>query len=254
MKKLTIITLFLIFCSCSTKKDIYYIQDVKNQQLIKTNYNDRLIKIDDILKIDIFSPDPELITQFNLNSSVGNNANNLEMLQANGFNVDNRGMINFPIIGEIGLENLTVKEAEIRIFNKLLESEQLTNHSVKVTIVNSNVTVLGEVNNPGTFNYLENNMNIFKAIGLAGDLTINGDRKNIKLLRDIQEGDKIVNSFDITSSSILDSDLFHIKSGDIIIVNPNVNRVKNAGIIGNSGTLLSLLSFLLTSIILITNN
>ena len=95
-------------------------------------------------------------------------------------------------------------------------------------------------------------MNILKAIGLSGDLTINGKRNDIKLIREI-EGEQVVSSIDLTKSEFINAGSFQILSGDIIIVNPNSARVKNAGIIGNSGTLLSLLSFLLSSIIIINN-
>ena len=88
---------------------------------------------------------------------------------------------------------------------------------------------------------------------MAGDLTINGDRKEIKILRDFDSKTKIFN-IDITNANFIKNSGFQIISGDIIIVNPNSNRVKNAGIIGNSGTLLSLLSFILSSIIVISNS
>ena len=95
-------------------------------------------------------------------------------------------------------------------------------------------------------------MNILEAIGMAGDLSITGKRNDIKLIRDIK-GKKSIYSIDITGKEFLTSDKFQIMSGDIIIINPNTTRIKNAGVIGNSGTLLSLLSFLLTSIIVINN-
>ena len=95
-------------------------------------------------------------------------------------------------------------------------------------------------------------MNILEALGMAGDLTITGNRKNIKLIREI-DGNKFIYGFDLTDSNILNSQNYQILSRDIIIVNPNSTRIKNAGIIGNSGTLLSLLSFILSSIIVINN-
>ena len=119
-------------------------------------------------------------------------------------------------------------------------------------MLNSYFTILGEVNNPGRYEYVKNNMNILEAIGIAGDLTINGKRVDIKVLRD-DGNKKSISSIDLTKSSFLENDNFQIFSGDIIIVNPNSTRIKNAGIIGNSGTLLSLLSFILSSIIVISN-
>ena len=129
----------------------------------------------------------------------------------------------------------------------------LINSSVDVKIVNSYFTIIGEVNQPGRYNFLKNDIDIFQAIGLAGDLTINGKRDNIKVLRK-NDDNLVVNTIDLTSSDLLISKNYQIFPGDIIIINPNNARVKNAGIIGNSGNLLSVLSFILSSIILITAN
>ena len=101
--------------------------------------------------------------------------------------------------------------------------------------------------------FIENNMDIFQALGIAGDLTINGLRDNVRVISKYN-GKTVVNSLDLTSTNLLQSENFQIFPGDIIIVNANSARVKNAGVIGNFGNLLSVMSFILSSVILITNN
>ena len=133
-----------------------------------------------------------------------------------------------------------------------MESDILVNPFIDVKLLNSYFTVLGEVNMPGRYDFLKNNMNILEAIGVAGDLTINGKRKDIKLIRKDFLNETSVYSIDLTSLESVTKN-YQIFSGDIIVVGQNSNRVKNAGIIGNSGTLLSLLSFILSSIIVINN-
>ena len=128
----------------------------------------------------------------------------------------------------------------------------LSNPVVDVKLLNAHFTVLGEVSRPGKYDFLENNLNILEAIGIAGDLNINGNRKKIKVIRDTR-GKKDIYFIDLTSDNILSNKNFQIFSGDIIIVDPNYNKIKSAGIIGNSGTLLSLLSFILSSVIVISN-
>ena len=113
------------------------------------------------------------------------------------------------------------------------ERQLLNNHVVQIKILNSDVTILGEVKNPGKYTFLENNLNILNALGMAGDLNITADRKDIKIIRE-NGNKKLIASIDLTNSSYLNSDFYQIQSGDIIIVNPNYTRVKNAGIIGNS--------------------
>ena len=239
----------LILSSCSTKKDVLLIQNLDEKKLIEINYEQIVIKQDDILKINVLTDPPELSLVFNENSIM--NAS-LQTYQINGYQVDSNGLINLPLIGYLKAEGLTVFELSKLINQTLSEKEILTNPTVNVKIINSYFTILGEVNSPGRYNFLQNNLNLFQAMGMAGDLTINGDRKNIKILRK-SENDLKVTNIDITSSEFIGSNFFQIYPNDIIIVDPNSSRVKNAGIIGNSGNLLSLLSFLLSSIILITS-
>ena len=146
---------------------------------------------------------------------------------------------------------MTIANLSKIISEKLNENEILTNSIVEIKILNLNFTIIGEVNKPGKYYFDQPRFNIIQAIGKAGDLTINGERKKIKLIRHLDSDFKVYN-IDLTSHDFLSSDSFQIVSGDIIIVNPNSSRVKNAGIIGNSGTLLSLLSFILSTIIVTT--
>ena len=75
---------------------------------------------------------------------------------------------------------MSLKEASLLI-QKLIEEEDLKNVSVDVKILNSYFTILGEVKNPGRYNFLENNVNILQPL-YAGDLTINGKRTDIKII------------------------------------------------------------------------
>ena len=248
MKKL--IYLFLVlFISCSSKKDILYLNNIDFEASYNTKTNEYLLKTDDILKIDVFFGDSQFINDF---SKPDINSNSIESVQIEGYQVDSNGYINYPGIGEIYVKEMTILDLRKFITDFLTEKEQFINLVVDIKLVNNHITVLGEVNNPGRFQFLDNNINIFEAIGFAGDMTIFGDRENVRIIRSF-EGTSIVHNISLTNKDIFDSDLFQIISGDVIIVNQNSTRVKNAGIIGNSGTLLSLLSFLLSSIIIISN-
>ena len=256
MRKLYFYYLILIsvsICSCSSKKDILYFQDLENKDYV-TKYSDYKIQVDDIIKIDINSEIPESALIFNKNPNPINNTANRENMLLNGYLVDVDGNINFPILGEINVEGKTIRDLRNYLYSNIVNNGEgyLLNPFIDVKVINLSFTILGEVNNPGKYNFLNNNFDILEAIGMAGDLTINGKRDDVKIIRKINDR-KIVKTIDLTKSNILTDDNFQIFAGDIIIVNPNYNRVKNAGIIGNSGTLLSLLSFILSSIIVINN-
>ncbi len=244
------LTLFMIV-SCSSKKDILFVQDLKDSQTFSIDYNEYEIKVDDILKIDVFAENTTLTLEFNRNNQ-NFNAQTKESMVLNGYQVNSLGYINFPSLGKLKVEGLTVSKTTKLIYESIVNNGFLLNPTVDVKVINSSFTILGEVNRPGRYDFIKNNMDIIQAIAMAGDLTINGQRKNIKIIRNY--GDKkSVSTIDLTKSDFFTSTNFQIFSGDIIIVDPNNTRVKNAGIIGNSGTLLSLLSFLLSSFIVMNN-
>ena len=243
--------LALILSSCANKKDIIYLQDFENKDFENLDYNEYLINPGDVLKIDLkteasFSKD--LIFDSNQN-----NVNlNRENLIIEGYSVDDDGNIDFPQLGQIKVEGMNVHEVSDYIKLRFSENKIFDNISLSVKVVNWSFTIIGEVNSPGRYFYDKYNLNFIQALGMAGDLTINGRRDKIKLIR-FKKNNYNISEIDITSSDFINSDYFQIHPGDVIIVDPNRNRVKNAGIIGNSGTLLSLLSFLLSSIIIINN-
>ena len=57
---------------------------------------------------------------------------------------------------------------------------------------------------------------------------------------------------DLTSGAFLNSEFYQIKPNDVIVVNPNNPKVKSAGFVGNTATVISVVSILLTTVVLIT--
>ena len=245
-----ILILNVIF-SCSTKKNIVYTQDIFKVNDTKYEYKSHRISPFDVLRISISS---ENIQASEVYSNAPQFTETRESLIFKGFKVDNDGYIYYQSLGKIYVQEKTTSELSQYLYDKITELGYLSDPKVDVKVLNLNFTILGEVKNPGKYNYDEDNLNILEAIGMAGDLTILGNRKNIKMIREKYDGEKRVFEIDLTGTEFFENETFQISSGDIIIVNPNSTRVKNAGIIGNSGTLLSLLSFLLSSLIVINNN
>tara|TARA_Y100001954_G_C15824517_1_gene611568 strand:- start:4303 stop:5070 length:768 start_codon:yes stop_codon:yes gene_type:complete len=248
---LVILVLSITNFSCSSKKKIILLQNLDFQKEYEYEFKDYLVRADDILKINVSAESIESVQIFQSNLNLPSN-NTIETMIFNGYQVDFNGMINFPVLGKVKVEGLNIFQIRDKIQKLIIQEGLMTQLYVDVKILNSNFTILGEVNNPGRYNYSNNNIDIFQAIGMAGDLTINGKRDDIKLIRNIGNKKRVI-SIDLTSTKFINDNNFQIFSGDLIIVSPNSSRVKNAGIIGNSGTLISLLSFLLSSIIVINN-
>jgi len=162
--------------------------------------------------------------------------------------VGESGNINLPIIGSVDTAKKTTNSLALEIQEKL--SPYIKNPSVNIRILNFRVSILGEVQKPGTYSVMEERISIPQALGLAGDLTINGDRNQVLLIRN-QDGKSLHHIIDITKSEFLQSDFYFLRQNDIIYVRPNNARVKSSGLVGSVATASSVLSLFLSIIILI---
>ncbi|MGC1473639.1 MAG: polysaccharide biosynthesis/export family protein [Psychroserpens sp.] len=209
------------------------------------------IQPNDILRITVGALAEGSALPYNrvTNQVAGNN--NIEMLKLEGYLVLENNTIDFPQLGTISTEKLTVSQLELEIKKQLEEGNHLNNPSVNVRIINAKVTVLGEVTSPGTIAFTEQNITLLQAIGYAGDLTINGKREDVKIIREV-DGNRKIGTIDLTSAELFNSEYYFVKPNDVIVVNPNGPKVKSSGYIGNIGTALTVLSIVLTSIVLLT--
>lgn len=246
---LTIVFL-LFFCSCVSKKELLYLQDIQNYNNSEVISSQNILQENDILKIDVTSLEMSASIPYNKVTATNNFGNSLPLMQLNGYLVSNNKTINFPILGEVSVEGKTTEDLE-QYLKELLESEgHLINSNVTVRLLNSKVTILGEVRSPGTYTFTEKNISLLQALGLAGDLTIDGNRKDVIIIREV-DGQRTTTNLDLTSSSWLISSYQNIQPNDVIIVNPNSKKITSAGLIGNISTVLSIASILLSTIILI---
>lgn len=226
-------------------------QDANTMGSGAVNYNSASIQPNDILKITVETLVPEAALPYNRSSALGAQPQNIQVLQLNGYLVSLDNTIKFPVLGEISTENQTTKQLETTIREKLVSGEHLLSPTVNVRLINAKVTILGEVNQPGTYSFTEQNITLLQALGYAGDLTINGKRNDILITREA-DGLRKVSHIDLTSASFMNSEFYFIKPNDVIVVNPNNPRVKNAGFVGDVGTVLTIASLALSITILLT--
>ena len=162
------------------QKDIIYFQDFDQIEKVDTKYSTYKLKTDDVLKIDISA---ENFTAVQIFDKLGpsNSNNNTDSYLYNGYQIDSNGFIDFPTLGKIKAEGLTTTEIKDLIFKMLVDDDFLVNPFVDVKLINAYFTIIGEVNSPSRYTFLENNLNIIEAIGLAGDLNITGSGPSIKI-------------------------------------------------------------------------
>lgn len=245
LKKIFLLLLSLTIFSCASKKDILYYQDLKDGSQEYINYLASSIQINDILFIKISALIPESAEPFNL--QIGANSSNvsIETYRIQGYLVSQEGSIVFPILGTINLAGKTTTEAQTLIAKMLSDGGYIKEPTVSVRVINTKITVLGEVKSPGTFNYIEQNLSLNQAIGLAGDLSINGVRKDVMIIREVN-GVRTHVHVDLTSSDWFSSPYYYVKQNDVIIVNPNDAKITTAGYINSLGTTIGIISFGLT--------
>lgn len=254
MKKIIFLLLSLILLSsCSTKKSIIYLQDIDERKLEDVDFIKPkvVIEINDILKIDVVTLNPESALPFNksgMQNGMGATQGGLVKLQ--GYMVDKNGDIELPLIGRINVIGLNLRQAEEKIKANL--TSYLKNPFVSVAFVNYKFTVQGEVKSPGTYEVFEPNLTLLQALGMAGDLTIRGKRDDILIIRTIGSK-RITRRIDLRKSDWMNSPYYFIKQNDYIYVEPNKPQVSAAGYITGLGSLLGLASFALTITLLLTN-
>jgi polysaccharide export outer membrane protein len=251
---LTLVSCYLVvtmFTSCATKKELIYLNGATNTADTEFKWSEMYLQPNDIVSIKITSDVPELSAAYNI-SPMQQNATQGVAMQLQGYLVANDGTVNVPILGMQKIGGLTLEQAEKQVQQALIDKGYLKNPVVVCRLLNAKFTVLGEVKVPGTYTFYENNLTLLQALGLAGDLTINGVRKKITIIR-TENGKQTYGTIDLTKNDWFTTPFYFVKPNDVIIVDPNTAKVKSAGVIGNPGNLISIISVLLSSIIIIKN-
>ena len=247
----------ILLSACATKRDINYFQGANTSKSLKIlstskviQYESTTIQPNDILSVRIDASVMESAEPYNLSYGV-NNSNNIEMRKLTGYLVTIDGTIKLPILGIIKVANKTISELELSLVKLLEEGGHLLQPFVNIRLLNGKVTILGEVRNPGTYTFLEPILTIPQALGYAGDLTIDGKRNDILLIRETA-GNRIMKHIDLTTTDWMNDSTYYIKPNDILVVRPNFRKVKSTGIIGNLSSLISVASILISVAILLT--
>ena len=264
-KSFIIIFSFVLFflSSCTSKKKLDYLQNIESVALEASMKNAKsTIQPNDQLVIMVTAKDMDVVKPFNQNFSSGqilqyslpsNNAPAQSQTSASGptYMVDSQGNIEFPVIGKINTENKTTEE--LRDILKKEISKYVVNPQVSVRNTNYKITVLGEVNRPGTYNIPEAQTTVLEVLGLAGDLTIYGNREDILVLRNI-DGTMTKERIDLTKADFINSPFFYLKQNDVIIVSPNETKQKTSRLDPNTGIYISVASIVVTILALIFKN
>lgn len=246
-------TLSLLF-SCASPKDVLLFQDIESlEQYSESKQNNPTIREDDQLIITVSAPDMEAVRPYNLliETRPTYNSSNISLdsrSQQQTYLVDHDGNIEFPVLGRLHVAGMTRSELVDHV--RSLIRKDVKDPIVNVRIVNYKVTVLGEVNRPGSYTIDGERITLPEALGLAGDMTIYGKRDNIIILREVG-GKKEHEVIDLTSIEFLNSDYYYLKQNDVVYVSPNSAQIQSSKFNRNATVYVSVASLLLSVLVLV---
>lgn len=225
-----LLLLLTFFFSCKTRKDLLYLQDIKDQEVLSVPgpSPEYRIEPDDNLYVNIQTLNAEVNQLFNptqktagsgvTQQTFGNPAGQF----INGYVVDPSGEINLPVIGTVSIAGKTAIQAQTFIQEKA--NIYLKDASVQVKILSFKVTVLGELRTPGVYYNYSSSMTVLEAIGMAGGVTDNAQISQLLVVRRTPTGSKSYR-LDLSQKNLLASEAYYLQPNDVIYV--NADRLKN---------------------------
>ena len=235
---LFVIVFLFVLASCKTYEKINYMQDVRVDTPVEVSVNQGIrIQPQDMLSIVVSSKTPDLAMIFNLpvvsyqaGSEVVSGAGSQRLL---GYVVDNNGEIDFPVLGKIKVAGLTRWEVQEYIKKTIIDAGLMKDLVVTVEFMNFKISIMGEVNSPGTYTINGDKVTLLEALSMARDLTIYGKRDGVYVVRE-ENGVRTTYNVDLRSVSLFDSPVYYLRQNDVVYVEPNKVRAGQSTINENS--------------------
>jgi len=242
MRIFFLLRLILVFAAfsmqgCLSYKQIVNFQDgddlkdgLKEQV---QNYQQVRLQPDDVVMINVFSFNSVEADRFNviplaqqaqMMQQVGGGATATEPI---GYRVDRKGNIEMPVLGKVQVQNLTIDDLNELVRKKVEATGYLKDLSVQVRFLTFRITLLGEVNAPGTFIIANPKITILEALGLAKDVTLFSNRDNILVVRE-QNGIRNYGRINLKSKEVFKSPYFYLQPNDVVYVEPHRTKVLTA--------------------------
>ncbi|WP_379965005.1 polysaccharide biosynthesis/export family protein [Epilithonimonas sp. UC225_85] len=241
--------ILLIVLSCKPKQGMDYMKNIEDVAIKTSNRTyTSTIQPSDQLVITVLAKDNEVAKPFNQNyystdmSQYAGMPSRSSSVEPN-YIVDSKGNIDFPILGTLNTTDKTIDQFKDDLKERL--SKYIKNPGVNIKTVNYKVTVLGEVNRTGTFAIADGQpTTILNVLGLAGDLTIYGQRKNVLVVRNV-DGITTKRYIDLTDAEFMNSPYYYVKQNDVIYVSANNARKSSSSYGPQTGIWISVASVLL---------
>lgn len=229
----------LFFASCSSlrTRNIVYLSDLEQQPLLteQVELKRLTVKPGDLLSIEVLTPNPETNMLFNrgiiMEEGAGGGGQMMRQQgnQNEGYLVDTRGTIDFPIIGNMAVNGLTTEQVRDTILLRVREYVQ--DPIVKVRLQNFRFTMMGETG-PTVVTVPADNeeVNLLEGLAMAGGISIYGKMNNVLVIRE-QNGERTMARLNLNNKEILYSPYFYLQQNDIVYVEPDKAKVTGTSFI-----------------------
>lgn len=227
---LTILLAILMLASCS-RKNYVYLQDMQLDE--KYPFEDKyeaIVHKDDRLSITVSCKNPELAIPFNIYGGVfkvtadGNvTSDNSSAVNEAGYRVDVDGNIDFPILGKLYVNGMSVSQVRDLLKQKIEEGNYMKDPLISIEFLNFKYTVLGAVSSPGTYTLEGDRITLLEAIAKSGDLSARAMTDRVAVIREI-DGQRQMFMHDLRSKDIFDSPCYYLQQNDIVYVEPKYKK------------------------------
>ena len=223
MKKAEYVYIFsllvMLLSSCVMSKKINYLQEGDNIPVYNdsVSFDDYKLQRGDYIYIRVNAIDMEMADMFNGNVSVSSMTymtpdNSTARLYL--YLVEEDSCIDYPYVGRVEVEGKSLREVKLLLEEKL--DGMLQGYSVDVRLANRSFSIIGE-SGTGRYNIPREQLTIYEALAMSGDLSLYANRKEVHLIRQTPEGTKVM-KFDLRSKSIIDSEYYYIQPNDVIYI------------------------------------
>ncbi|MCQ2095629.1 MAG: polysaccharide biosynthesis/export family protein [Bacteroidaceae bacterium] len=231
MKKLLPCLLCLtLFCSCAPSRKISYFKDAELVSGTDAPVMRSIVLMpgDQLQFMVCVNNHPEITSLFYFSES-GTNTDP----RYNYFVIDSNGDLDLPVVGSVRAAGQTRAQIEQLVRRRITACGYGEDVAVAATHLNNHITIIGEVNRPGRFAVDRDNLTILEALSMGGDLTLNGRRDNITVVRNIEGVDNAF-QMDIRSlDEVIKSPAFYLQNNDVVYVQPTDKRIREASVTAN---------------------
>ena len=224
IKILPFIAAIALLSSCKVPQKVSYFQDLyAGKTLTVSEYQGVRLRPGDHINIIVKSKNETIAKQLNIGDSFG----------ATGYLLDQNGDVEFLQIGKIHLAGMTREEVQNRIKDEIEKRSLGKDVIVSVEYVNLHFSVLGEVKVPHEYEFKRDKVTITEAIAMAGDLTINGTRDRVFVLRE-EGGKRVTYQLSLLNAEqLVQSPAYYLQQNDIVYVDMNDTRKRQSTASGN---------------------